>query len=110
MVLLVADTNTMLGEHMQKLTKPQITLIKKVLKAPGKVYLSPLTSREGPRHKEWYLALEMFQKGILRFESVGETDFEGPARPWRYSRAKVYPWFGNLKQLRKAVKVGTYVK
>ena len=108
MVLLMVDTIITLGEHMQELTKPQLTLIKKVLKAPNKVYFTPLTSRDKPRHKEWYLALEMFQKGILRFDSVGETEFEGPARPWRYSKAKVYPWFNNLKQLRKAVKVGTY--
>ena len=43
-------------------------------------------------------------------QSTGETDFEGPAKPWIYRRATVKPYFGNLKQLKKALKSGTYEK
>ncbi len=93
-----------------KLKADEKRLIEKVVKTRGNIYLTPLTLRSKPNHKEFNIALNLMLRGILVMQSTGETDFEGPAKPWIYRRATVKPYFGNLKQLKKALKSGTYEK
>ena len=93
-----------------KLKADEKRLIEKVIKSKHNLYLTPLTLRTKPNHKEFNIALNLMLKGILVMQSCGESDFEGPAKPWVYRRATVKPYFGNLKYLKRAMKSGVYEK
>jgi len=92
----------------KKLTKKEIDLIQKVLKAPRNTYSTPLVKIGQRMDPEWNIGLDLYLKGILKHQSAGERDMEGPKKPFEYRKAVLTPYFNNVFKLKQAVKTGVY--